>query len=309
MIVAQSGGPSPVINNSLRGIIEMSRELPEIGTVYGGRHGIEGVLKEELLDLTGQPPEEVSLLRFTPAAGSIGTCRYKLKPAQTEDFDRVLEVFKAHDIGYFLYIGGNDSMDTANKVAALARERGLDVVGVGVPKTIDNDVGDSEYKLIDHTPGYGSVAKYWMHMVQNANEATAIAFVVCEIWLRPGRAPKAGTWDCGYARPSARMQYTASSFADMLVRLFRGVLRPQSETPVLDDLFAKPARFRSVVEDVVLYRFILPLIKTLTRLTDRMRVIQRGQMRNYVLYIFATVVILLLWTLPVGQLLVRLLTR
>jgi 6-phosphofructokinase 1 len=170
MVVAQSGGPSPVINNSLRGIIEQARELAEIGTVYGARHGIEGVLKEELLDLSGQPAEEVSLLRYTPAAGSIGTCRYKLRPQQSEDFDRVLEVFKAHNVGYFLYIGGNDSMDTANKVAALARERGLDLVGVGVPKTIDNDVGDSEFKLIDHTPGYGSVAKYWMHMVQAANE-------------------------------------------------------------------------------------------------------------------------------------------
>ncbi len=118
LVVAQSGGPSPVINNSLRGIIETARELAEIGTVYGGRHGIEGVLKEELLDLSAQSAEEVALLRFTPAAGSIGTCRYKLKPSQTEDFDRVIEVFKAHDVGYFLYIGGNDSMDTANKIAA-----------------------------------------------------------------------------------------------------------------------------------------------------------------------------------------------
>ncbi len=170
LVVAQSGGPSPVINNSLRGIIEQARELAEIGTVFGARHGIEGVLNEELLDLSAQPHEEVSLLRFTPAAGSIGTCRYKLKPNQQEDFDRVIEVLRAHDVGYFLYIGGNDSMDTANKVALVARERGLDLVGVGVPKTIDNDVGDSQFKLIDHTPGYGSVAKYWMHMVQNANE-------------------------------------------------------------------------------------------------------------------------------------------
>jgi 6-phosphofructokinase 1 len=170
LVVAQSGGPSPVINNSLRGIIETARELAEIGTVYGARHGIEGVLKEELLDLSAQPAEEVSLLRYTPAAGSIGTCRYKLRPQQTEDFDRAIEVFKAHDVGYFLYIGGNDSMDTAHKIAALARQRGLELVGVGVPKTIDNDVGDSEFKLIDHTPGYGSVAKYWLHMVQAANE-------------------------------------------------------------------------------------------------------------------------------------------
>ncbi len=173
MVVAQSGGPSPVINNSLRGIVETARELGAIGTVYGARHGIEGVLKEELLDLSAQPAEEISLLRVTPAAGSIGTCRYKLKPAQTEDFARVIEVFRAHDVGYFLYIGGNDSMDTAHKVARLAHERGLDLVAVGVPKTIDNDVGDSEFKLIDHTPGYGSVAKYWMHAVQNANEENA----------------------------------------------------------------------------------------------------------------------------------------
>lgn len=170
MVVAQSGGPSPVINNSLRGIIETARQMSEIGTVYGARHGIEGVLKEELLDLSAQSAEEVSLLRFTPAAGSIGTCRYKLKPAQTEDFERTIEVLKAHNIGYFLYIGGNDSMDTAHKIAAMAKQRGLDLIAVGVPKTIDNDVGDSEFKLVDHTPGYGSTAKYWMHMVQNANE-------------------------------------------------------------------------------------------------------------------------------------------
>jgi 6-phosphofructokinase 1 len=173
LVVAQSGGPSPVINNSLRGILDAARDLPQIGKVYGGRHGIEGVLKEELLDLTAQQPEEIALLRFTPAAGSIGSCRYKLKPDQKEDFDRVIEVCKAHDVGYFLYIGGNDSMDTANKIARLAQERGLEMIGIGVPKTIDNDVGDSEFKLIDHTPGYGSVAKYWMHMVQNANEENA----------------------------------------------------------------------------------------------------------------------------------------
>jgi len=170
MIVAQSGGPSPVINNSLRGLVETARDLPEIGTIYAGWHGIEGVLKEELLNLSGQSPEEIALLRVTPAAGSVGTCRYKLKEHQNEDFDRIVEVFKAHNIGYFCYIGGNDSMDTANKVAQMATERGVDIVGIGVPKTIDNDVGDSEFKLIDHTPGYGSTARYWMSMVQMANE-------------------------------------------------------------------------------------------------------------------------------------------
>ena len=173
LVVAQSGGPTPVINSSLQGIIEAARDTAAIGAVYGASHGIEGVLKEELLDLSAQPREEVALLRFTPAAGSIGTCRYKLKKGQDEDFQRVIDVLQAHDIGYFMYIGGNDSMDTANKVAQLAQQRGLDLVAVGVPKTIDNDVGDSQFRLIDHTPGYGSVARYWLHMVQNANEENA----------------------------------------------------------------------------------------------------------------------------------------
>ncbi|MCA8993257.1 MAG: diphosphate--fructose-6-phosphate 1-phosphotransferase [Planctomycetaceae bacterium] len=170
MIVAQSGGPSAVINNTLRGLVETAREMSEIGTVYAGWHGIEGVLKEELLDLSAQCPEEIALLRTTPAAGSCGTCRYKLKDGQNEDFDRLMEVFKAHNVGYFCYIGGNDSMHTAYTVANLARERGLEMIGVGGPKTIDNDVGDSEFKLVDHTPGYGSTARYWTHYVQQANE-------------------------------------------------------------------------------------------------------------------------------------------
>jgi ATP-dependent phosphofructokinase / diphosphate-dependent phosphofructokinase len=171
VIVAQSGGPSPVINSSLRGIIETCRMFPEtFGTVYGGWHGIEGVLKEELLNLSDQDPEEVALLRTTPAAGSVGTCRYKLKDHQKKDMARIVEVLRAHNVGYFFYIGGNDSQHTAFRVSELAKEHGLDVIAVGVPKTIDNDVGDNEFKLIDHTPGYGSVAKYWSHIVQNAEE-------------------------------------------------------------------------------------------------------------------------------------------
>ncbi|MDP6107972.1 MAG: diphosphate--fructose-6-phosphate 1-phosphotransferase [Candidatus Brocadiia bacterium] len=174
VVVAQSGGPSPVINNSLRAVVEGCRAYPRVfGTVYGGRHGIEGVLKEELIDLSARAEEEIALLRTTPAAGAIGTCRYKLKAAQREDFERVIEVFKTHGVGAFFYIGGNDSMDTAHKISLLACERGLNLAAVGVPKTIDNDVGDSEFKLIDHTPGYGSVARYWSHIVQNANEENA----------------------------------------------------------------------------------------------------------------------------------------
>ncbi len=171
VIVAQSGGPTPVINNSLRGIAETCKMYPgRFGKVYAGWHGIEGVLKEELLDLSAQPDEEISLLRVTPAAGSIGTCRYKLKDHQTKDFDRVIDVLKAHNIGYFFYIGGNDSQHTAFKVSELAAKKGIELIATGVPKTIDNDVGDSAFELIDHTPGYGSVARYWSHIIQNANE-------------------------------------------------------------------------------------------------------------------------------------------
>jgi 6-phosphofructokinase 1 len=139
-------------------------------TVYGGWHGIEGILKEELLDLSAQPEEEVRYLRTTPSAGSIGTCRYKLKSHRADDFDRIIEVLEAHDVGYFFYIGGNDSMDTADKVARFAHQKGLDLIAVGVAKTIDNDVGDPEFQLVDHTPGYGSVARYWACNIQNINE-------------------------------------------------------------------------------------------------------------------------------------------
>lgn len=177
VIVAQSGGPSPVINNSLRGIIESCLRFPgTFDKIYGGWHGIEGILKEELIDLSIQDKEEIALLRNTPAAGSIGTCRYKLKDHQEKDFNRILDVFRAHNVGYFFYIGGNDSQYTAFKISELAKEKGIDLVATGVPKTIDNDLGDSEFKLIDHTPGYGSVAKYWSHIIQNANEENMGSF-------------------------------------------------------------------------------------------------------------------------------------
>lgn len=174
VLVAQSGGPSPVINNTLRGIIDGCRAHPRtFGRLYAGWHGIEGVLKEELLDLSAQDEREIKLLRTTPAAGSIGTCRYKLREEQQADFERVIRVFQAHEIGYFFYIGGNDSMDTADKISRLARDRGQELVAVGAPKTIDNDVGDAEFKLVDHTPGYGSTARYFAQTILNANEENA----------------------------------------------------------------------------------------------------------------------------------------
>lgn len=171
VLIAQSGGPSPVINASLQGVIEACSCFPDkVNKIYAGWHGIEGVLQEELIDISIQPKEEIELLRFTPASGVIGSCRYKLKKEQTEDFQRIINVFRAHNIGYFFYIGGNDSMDTADKISKLAVEEGLELVVAGVPKTIDNDIGDSEFTIIDHTPGYGSTARYWAYLIQNANQ-------------------------------------------------------------------------------------------------------------------------------------------
>lgn len=170
-LVAQSGGPSPVINSSLQGVLEACFACSDkIDKIYASWHGIEGVLFEELIDMIAQPMEEIKLLRYTPASGSIGTCRYKLKEEQTEDFERIIDVMAAHNIGYFFYIGGNDSMDTASKVSRLAAEKGIELIVAGVPKTIDNDIGDEEFTIIDHTPGYGSAARYWAYLMQNANE-------------------------------------------------------------------------------------------------------------------------------------------
>jgi 6-phosphofructokinase 1 len=170
-VVAQSGGPSPVINASLLGVLEGCREYPDrIGRIYAAWHGVEGILQEELIDLGGQDERELALLRTTTSAGAVGTCRYKLTEEQEEDFRRIVDVLQAHDVGYFFYIGGNDSMDTAHKVSRLAAERGVELAATGVPKTIDNDVGDPQFRLIDHTPGYGSAARYWSYIVQNVEE-------------------------------------------------------------------------------------------------------------------------------------------
>ena len=165
-LVAQSGGPSPVINASLQGVAEACLQSKDIGKVYAAHHGIEGVLQEQLIDLGAQDPKEIARLKYSPAAAA-GSCRYKLKDSYEEDYRRILDVFQAHDIGWFFYIGGNDSMDTAHKVERLARSRGYDLRVMGVPKTIDNDLGDEQRTLIDHTPGYGSCARYWANLIRS----------------------------------------------------------------------------------------------------------------------------------------------
>ncbi|WP_077610602.1 6-phosphofructokinase, partial [Clostridium sp. Marseille-P2415] len=155
-IVGQSGGPTAVINASLYGVIKEGMAHEEIGRVYGMIHGIEGFMSSNYMDLTGDLTEdELELLKLTPAA-YLGSCRYKLPDDLSSPFYPALfEKFRAMEIGYFFYIGGNDSMDTVSKLSRYAAHHESSIRFIGVPKTIDNDL-----ILTDHTPGYGSAAKY-----------------------------------------------------------------------------------------------------------------------------------------------------
>ncbi|MSU72707.1 MAG: 6-phosphofructokinase [Opitutus sp.] len=152
VLVGQSGGPTSVINASVAGIISEALNHECIEEIYGTLNGVLGILQEDLIDLASESQQQIRALRHTPGA-ALGTCRYKLKKQQ--DFERVLEVFKAHNIRYFFYIGGNDSQDTADKISKVAQQQGYDLRVVGVPKTIDNDL-----PLTDHCPGYASAIKY-----------------------------------------------------------------------------------------------------------------------------------------------------
>ncbi|MGA2973611.1 MAG: 6-phosphofructokinase [Candidatus Bathyarchaeia archaeon] len=151
LLIAQSGGPTAAINNSVCGIIVEAMQRDNIGGIYGAINGILGVLNEELVDLRQEDRPTILNLRKTPSA-ALGSCRYKLSE---RDYTKLMGVFAAHNISYFLYAGGNDSMDTAHKVAQLAAERNYDLRVMGVPKTVDNDL-----MVTDHCPGYGSVARF-----------------------------------------------------------------------------------------------------------------------------------------------------
>jgi 6-phosphofructokinase 1 len=154
---AQSGGVTAVINASACGVIETARKnKSKLGKVYAGVNGILGALTEDMIDTTAESAKTIAGLRYTPG-GAFGSARYKLKGLEQNraEYERLIEVFKAHDIGYFFYNGGGDSMDTAHKVSQLGGELGYPVVCIGVPKTVDNDL-----PVTDTCPGFGSVAKY-----------------------------------------------------------------------------------------------------------------------------------------------------
>ncbi|MEK7223168.1 MAG: 6-phosphofructokinase [Pseudomonadota bacterium] len=154
---AQSGGVTAVINASACGLIETARKYPKkIGKVYAGRNGIIGALTEDLIDTSKESVAAIKALRHTPS-GAFGSCRYKLKSLEQNkrEYDRLIEVFKAHDIGYFFYNGGGDSADTCLKISQLSGTMGYPIQAIHVPKTVDNDL-----PITDNCPGFGSVAKY-----------------------------------------------------------------------------------------------------------------------------------------------------
>ena len=157
ILYAQSGGVTPVINATACGVIETARNNRDrIGKVYAGKDGIIGILREELIDTSKERKTNITALRHTPG-GAFGSCRYKLKSIEESkrEYERLIEVLRAHDIGYFFYNGGGDSADTAYKVSQISRKMGFPVQCIGIPKTIDNDL-----PITDNSPGFGSVAKY-----------------------------------------------------------------------------------------------------------------------------------------------------
>ncbi|MGH2348131.1 MAG: diphosphate--fructose-6-phosphate 1-phosphotransferase, partial [bacterium] len=169
MVVGQSGGPTAVINASLAGVLHEAARHGSITGIYGMRHGVEGLLRENLIDLGAESSQTVGLLRYTPSA-ALGSSRYKLADS---DYDRILAVLRTHDIRYFLYIGGNDSADTSDRLGALAAREDYELRVIGIPKTIDNDLVET-----DHCPGYPSVARWLATAVRDAGLDTEAIGVV-----------------------------------------------------------------------------------------------------------------------------------
>ncbi|MDQ5959812.1 MAG: ATP-dependent phosphofructokinase / diphosphate-dependent phosphofructokinase [Pseudomonadota bacterium] len=200
---AQSGGVTAVINATACAVIETARQYPEtIGKLFAGRNGILGALAEDLIDTSLESDADIARLRHTPG-GAFGSCRYKLKGIDEHraQYERLIEVFRAHDIGYFFYNGGNDSMDTAWKVSQLSAKLGYPLTCVGIPKTVDNDLPHT-----DACPGFGSVAKYVATSMREAGfDVASMAATSTKIFVMEVMGRHAGwiTAACGLASESA----------------------------------------------------------------------------------------------------------
>ncbi len=211
-VVGQSGGPTAAINASLAGVIKAAIENKSIGKLYGTANGIDGFLGERLYDLTSRfenNDTDISILSVTPGA-ALGSCRMKLPSPDTDDkfYENLFELFKKYEIGYFFYIGGNDSMDTTAKVSSYAAKKGVDVKVVGVPKTVDNDLAGT-----DHTPGFGSAAKYVAAVMAELRRDTAVYTQKCVTIVEVmGR-------DAGWLTASAALAQTSRATGPDLIYL------------------------------------------------------------------------------------------
>lgn len=236
LLVAQSGGPTVAINSSLAGVISKAMESGRIGKVFGARNGIQGVLKEELIALSDifDKEEKIKDLQKTPSM-FLGSCRYRLTDPNKDETDylRIIEVLKKYDIKYFFYIGGNDSMDTVAKLSKYANEKNYDLIVMGIPKTIDNDL-----KAIDHTPGFGSAAKYIATSILEIAHDTAIydmeSVLIIEIMGR----------NAGWLTAASALARTEYSTAPDLIYLPE---RPFSTANFVQDVRAKLQEKRQVI--------------------------------------------------------------
>lgn len=234
--VAQSGGPTAAINSSLAGVFTAALESDEIGTIYGSVNGIEGVLKDEFVDLQKilTSEHDIDLLMKTPST-VLGSCRFKLKNAEEDDSDyrRAAEVFAKHNIRAFFYIGGNDSMDTVMKLDKWFKANSIDIKVVGVPKTIDNDV-----MATDHTPGFGSAAKYvatsMQEIIRDSRVYSIPSVTIVEIMGR----------DAGWLTASSCVLRANGEPAPHLIYL------PESEFSIekfLDDIRIAQQKYKAVI--------------------------------------------------------------
>lgn len=228
-LVAQSGGPTVAINASLAGVIKGCLDSDIITNIYGARNGVEGLMDERLVNLTEifQDDEEaLKLLKITPSM-YLGSCRRKLKTMQgdTSEYDNIMEIFRKYHIHYFFYIGGNDSMDTVGKMSIYMRQHQMDVQVIGIPKTIDNDL-----MLTDHTPGFGSAAKYVATSMLEMAHDTAIyntrSVLIVEIMGR----------DAGWLTASSVLARNDYSQAPHLIYLPE---RPFSKEQFIEDIRAQ----------------------------------------------------------------------
>ncbi|GCE03214.1 6-phosphofructokinase [Dictyobacter aurantiacus] len=223
LIIGQSGGATAVINASLVGAVEAALADQRIGGIYGMHHGIEGLLKEDIIDLGNQPNSVWSQLLHTPSA-ALGSCRYKL---QEHDLERTIEILRRYDIHYMLYIGGNDSADTAHRLAGAARQSNYELQIISIPKTIDNDL-----PFTDHCPGYGSAARFLAQATQDSTMNT-----LSIPWHYPVKVIETMGRDAGWLTASAALGKRSESDAPHILLLPEKPFNEQSFLTQVEDIY------------------------------------------------------------------------